>query len=226
VATTPGTPSPAARLLFGLLFVACGIIPVLSAFDVSPFRSSDINGPPWLGLAAGGAFIAAGIALMLGDRLRNGSFAHGLFALILGSLAMIANWIAFGSGPRACTSTFSGVLFAVESVANEVACRGAFGIGAVLLDGFVLMVIARALREIGTSGRLARLVENLGIGLLLLALAPIMLPLLLVLIAKSCLEAFITWCQTGAWPRNEPFIQRMKAKMARKPEAPPATPNA
>jgi hypothetical protein len=161
---------------------------------------------------------------MLSDRLRNGSAAHGLFALILGSLAMIANWVAFGSGPRACTSTFSGVFFAVES-ANEITCRGAFGIGAMLLDGFVLTVIARALREIGTPDWLSGLVEKLAIGLLLLALAPIILPLLLVLIAKSCLEAFITWRMTGQWPRNEPFIQRMKARMAARTRTPPATPN-
>jgi hypothetical protein len=86
-------------------------------------------------------------------------------------------------------------------------------------------MIARALRDIGGPGRLPTLVEKLGIALLLLALAPIILPLLVVLIAKSCLEAFITWRKTGEWPRNEPFIQRMKARMAARTRTPPATPN-
>jgi hypothetical protein len=226
MAITPGTMSPAGRILFGLLFVACGIIPALSAFDVGPFRSSDINGPPWIGLAAGGAFIAAGIAVMLSDRLRNGSAAHGLFALILGSLAMIANWVAFGPGPRACTAGFAGLYFETGSLAGGIACRGAFGIGAILLDGFVLTMIARALRDIGGPGRLPTVVEKLGIALLLLALAPIILPLLAVLIAKSCLEAFITWRKTGEWPRNEPFIQRMKARKARKSGETTSSPNA
>jgi hypothetical protein len=225
MAVTPGTLSPAARILFGLLFVACGLIPALAAFDVGPFQSSDINGPPWIGLAAGGIFIAAGIAVMLGDRLQNSSFAYGLVALILGSLAMIANWVSFGSGPRACTAEFAGVYFESGSIANDISCRAAFGIGAVLLDGVVLTMAARALREIGAPGWLPTLVEKLGIGLMLLALAPIILPLLLVLIAKSCLEAFITWRKTGEWPRNESFIQRMKARMAPKPETPPAAPN-
>jgi hypothetical protein len=225
MATTPGTMSPAARILFGLVFVACGLIPALAAFDVGPFQSSDINGPPWIGLVAGGIFIAAGIAVMLSDGLQNSSFAYGLFALILGSLAMIANWVAFGAGPRACTTAFAGLYFESGSVASDISCRAAFGIGAVLLDGVVLTMIARALREIGTPRWLPTLVEKLGVGLMLLALAPIILPLLLVLIAKSCLEAFITWRKTGQWPRNEPFIQRMKARMAARSETPPANTN-
>jgi hypothetical protein len=205
--------------------MACGVIPALSAFDIGPFQSSDINGPPWIGLVAGLIFIAGGIALMLGDRLQNGSFAYGLFALIFASLAAIANWIAFGPGPRECTTSIVGLYFESDSIASAIGCRAAFGIGAVLLDGVILYMAARALRQIGTPDWLSGMVEKLGIALLLLALAPIVLPLLLVLIAKSCLEAFITWRKTGAWPRNEPFIQRMKAKWAARSGPPPATPN-
>lgn len=222
---TSGTLSPTGRIFFGLLCIACGLIPALAAFDVGPLDSSDIAGPPWLGLVAGGIFIAGGIALMLGERLRDSPLSYGLFALMIGSFAAIANWVAFGPGPRACAVAFAGIFFEVGSLANDIACRAGFGIGAVLLDGFVLTMVAIALRQIAGPGRLPALIEKLGIGLMLLALAPILLPVMLVLIGKSCLEAFMTWRKTGAWPRNEPFIQRMKAKAARKSEIPPATPN-
>ena len=85
-----------------------------------------------------------------------------------------------------------------------------------MLDGFILYMVAIALRQIAGPGLLPTLVEKLGIGLLLLSLAPILLPVLLILIAKSCVEAFTTWRQTGQWPRNESFIQRMQASRAQK----------
>jgi hypothetical protein len=190
--TTPNTLSPAGRIFFGLLCIACGIFPALAAFDVGPLHSSDIEGPAWLALVAGGIFIAGGIALMLGDRFRNSVVSYGLFALMIASFAAIANWIAFGPGPRQCTVAFAGLFFEAGSMANEITCRAGFSLGAGMLDGFVLYMVALALRQIGGPGPLSTLIEKLGIGLLLLSLAPILLPVLLVLIAKSCVEAFIT----------------------------------
>jgi hypothetical protein len=48
--------TPTERVVFGLLFVGVGIFPMLASFDIGPLRSTDINGPPWLGLVAGGVF--------------------------------------------------------------------------------------------------------------------------------------------------------------------------
>jgi hypothetical protein len=45
---TPNTLSPAGRIFFGLLCIACGLFPALAALDVGPLHSSDIEGPPWL----------------------------------------------------------------------------------------------------------------------------------------------------------------------------------
>ena len=213
----PGTPSPAARFVFGLVCILCGLFPALAAFDVGPLGRADINGPPWLGLLAGGIFIAGGIALMLGERMRDSMLGAGLFALIIGSFACIANWIAFGAGPRACTIAFAGLFFAADSLANEIACRAGFGIGAGLLDGFVLRMIAGAVRTLIGPGLLPTAIEKAGAALIMVALAPILLPMLLFALAKSFAEGFATWRRTGRWPRNEPFIQRMKARRAQKP---------
>ncbi|HEY3145613.1 MAG TPA: hypothetical protein VGJ75_04645, partial [Dongiaceae bacterium] len=108
---------------------------------------------------------------------------------------------------------------------NEIACRAGFGLGAGMLDGFVLTMVALALRQIGGPGALPTLIEKLGIGLMLLSLAPILLPVLLILIAKSCVEAFITWRKTGQWPRNESFIRRMNARRAQKSRGTTTSPN-
>ncbi|MCX7146713.1 MAG: hypothetical protein NT042_11045 [Sulfuritalea sp.] len=97
--------TPRAALLVGLVFVASGMFPMLAAFDIGPLRQEDINGPPWLGFAAGGVFTAAGLAVMAGPR---SSLATSLFGLLsLAGLAMLGNWIAFGAGERACSGSIS-----------------------------------------------------------------------------------------------------------------------
>jgi hypothetical protein len=210
------TLSPPARIALGLLCVAGGLMPVLASFDLGPLDRSAINGPAWLGFLAGAVFIAGGLAVILGERLRHSLLSHGLFALVIGSFAAIASWIAFGPGPRECAVAIAGFLFS-SSLANEVACRAGFGLGALLLDGFVLVVIARTVGAIGGPGALPAAIEKLGGALVLIALAPILIPMLLIGIAKIFVESFATWRATGRWPRNEAFIQRMKAKRAAKP---------
>jgi len=214
---TQGTPSPTSRIVFGLVCIGSGLLPALASFDLGPLDSGDINGPPWLGFLAGAIFIAAGIALILGDRLRDSAFSHGLFALMIGAFAAIANWIAFGPGPRECTIAVAGLLFASGSWGDQIACRAGFGLGAILLDGFVLWMIAAAVRNIAGPGALPNAIEKLGVAVLLLSLAPLILPMLLFPIGKILREGFATWRATGRWPRNEAFIQRMKEKRATKP---------
>jgi hypothetical protein len=214
---TPGTLSPTVRLIIGLICIAGGAMPMLAAFDVGPLGSSAINGPLWLGFLAGAVFMAGGIAVILGERLRNSALSYGIVALIVGAFAAIANWIAFGPGPRACAIAFAGLLFESGSWGNEIACRAGFGIGAALLDGFVLWMIAGALRNISGPGPVPNAIEKLGAAVLLLALAPIILPMLLFPIGRIFIEGFATWRATGRWPGNEAFIQRMKAKRATKP---------
>ena len=92
--------SPLARIALGLLCIAGGVMPVLASFDLGPLDRSAINGPPWLGFLAGAVFIAAGIAVMLGERLRHGPLSHGLFALVIGSFAAIQT----GAMPMATAS--------------------------------------------------------------------------------------------------------------------------
>lgn len=214
--TSAAPPSRPVRAILALAMVAVGALPVLAAFDVGPLDRTDINGPPWLGVATGGIFIAGGIALLAGERARDGMLGYGLFALVMGGFAAVANWIAFGPGPRECSIAVAGLLFAAASGANEIACRAGFGIGAGIIDGCVLLMTARALRDLFGPGPVPTVAEKAARALLLLALAPILIPLLAWLIGRSLVDAFLTWRATGRWPRNEAFIARMKRKRAAK----------
>jgi len=208
--------SPKARFCFGLLCVMAGVLPVLASFDIGPLGRAAINGPAWLGAAAGGAFIIAGIALLLGE---DGSrsdhpLSYVLLACALGALAAAANWIAFGPGPRECTIAFDALETAMP--ANSMVCRTGFAIGAGILNGFLIWLAAGVAQKLGAPGIIATLLERLGIVVLGVALAPIALPLAIYLFGQGLLAAFVTYCKTGKWPRNEAFIARMKAKRDRR----------
>lgn len=209
--------SPAGRVLIGLFCIACGLPPALSAFDIGPFSSADIHGPPWVGLIAGGIFIAGGLALIISDPQRTTPVTYSLIAFVMASLAAIVNWIAFGPGPRECTVEFSVLYFESGGWESGFACRAGFGVGALLMDGAVLWMAARALRNIVESSALPDLVEKVAVALFLLALLPIFVPLLAFPIGRELFKGFLTWRRTGTWPRNEEFVARMKAKNAEKP---------
>src|SRR5207249_3332394 len=104
-------------------------------FDAGPLHHKDINGPPWIAGAAGGAFVLAGLAICFGqsERMRWVGSVAGL--LCAGALAAIGNWIAFCVGERECTGTLSGLFFSSSRSAGNLECRFAFGIGAAMLDG-------------------------------------------------------------------------------------------
>lgn len=207
--------SPKARICFGLLCVAAGILPVLASFDIGPLGHEAINGPAWLGAAAGGAFIIAGIALMLGE---DGSrsdhpLSYVLVGCVLGALAASANWIAFGPGPRECAIFIDA--FEQAEPSNNVLCRTGFAIGAGILDGFLIWLAAGAAQKFGASGSIATALERFGLIVLGVALTPIALPLVIILFGRALLGAFVSYCATGKWPRNESFIARMKARTRR-----------
>jgi hypothetical protein len=190
-----------------------GIMPMLASFDIGLLSADDINGPPWLGFAVGGVFIAAGLSVIAGpDRP---VFSSILVILVLAGLASVGNWIAFGVGGRVCGGT---ILF-WQNEYQGLGCRIPFGIGAMITNAILVLMVVGALQKMFVdSPRLARLhrwAENL----LWLTLAPILLPMVLFLIVKSALQAIMERLETGEWPRNESFIARMKANKARNKES-------
>lgn len=209
--------SPKGRLLVALVCVAAGVVPVLAAFDVGPLHQKDINGPPWLGAAAGGVIVLAGLALVSGESERFKWIASLAVILILACFAAIGNWIAFGPGLRQCTSSFSGFFFASSRVTADLECRIAFGIAAAMLEGLLLWGIGAGLGKLLGPGLLPKLVEKLGQGIFLLALSPFLLILVVIVLSKGLAQALREYRKTGKWPRNEPFVERMTLKRRKPP---------
>ena len=104
--------------------------------------------PAWVPACAGLAFVAAGLVVIVDfgmarvgpdGQLEPGTplpiqLASLLLALtIVGLLAAIAGWVAFGPGPRAFTTTFSLPFVATRSRGGETSGRIAFGISTVIL---------------------------------------------------------------------------------------------
>ncbi len=202
-------PTPLANRIAGLLCAACGVLPLLAAFDIGPLHPSDIHGPPWLGIAAGGVFVCAGAAVALGGEL---PLLRTLFALLtMIGLAALGNWVAFGAGARSCGGTFSlAGLFGAGHL-DGLACRLPFGFGALLLDTLLGYGAASLLQKaLGGPPRLAWLVKAAG-ALVLLVLSPLLLLLLLAAIGRSGYDVLKSRLATGRWPRNEAFIRRREA---------------
>ena len=201
---------PGAAHLIGLLFVAVGILPMLAAFDIGPLGRADINGPPWLGFVGGGIFVAAGLAIIAGPQ--SPLLTHLFGTLSLAGLAAIANWIAFGAGERACSGGISLPGLWAGGDLSGLACRVPFGFGALITDAFLCWMLVSLLQKaLGGPPRLAGLLKAAE-WLILASLAPILLVLLIAILMGGAVGALKTRLSTGAWPRNEAFIARQKAR--------------
>ncbi|HEY2163228.1 MAG TPA: hypothetical protein VGH04_04520 [Gemmatimonadaceae bacterium] len=134
-------------LLIGTVCVACGVGPMLGAIGVGPFHLSP-GVPPWMGAAAGIAFLFASI-LLFADAAAGGTDADGSLpataprfvrfiqsaaglgiVVVMGSMA---TWIAFGRGERHFSETVVLPFTAYGSGGGELPGRIEFGIAALLI---------------------------------------------------------------------------------------------
>ena len=183
-------PSGTVRFFMGLAFAAAGTFPILAAFDVGPFKSESINGPPWIAVVAGGVFVGGALFLWFQETVTRLPWLGSAFALlIVAAFAALANWIAFGEGPRECSGTVSVAMFTGARWVSGLECRIAFGIGAMMCNGLLLMIAGNGLKQAGVTNRLPWLLDKAGTGLLVLALAPIVL----VFIAAKLVEQGARW---------------------------------
>ncbi len=138
-----------AAVAVGLFFALVGSLVMLVGLGVIGTLAG-AEAPPWvivcigLGLVLAGAAIINGYAIaggaaQDGDLLPGTPFAVRLVQYMLGLaiatlLALVFSWVAFVPGPRAFSG--SGLLGVVGAVSERVS-RVAFGVGAVLMWGFV-----------------------------------------------------------------------------------------
>ena len=135
----------------GTLFIACGLMPILIGLHViAPAPTPGPPPPDWVPIAAGLLFVGGGLAIILdygvaggigpdGDLVagtpflvRVGNYVLGL--LIVGLMAALFGWVAFGSGPRQFSSTLSiPFIGGLSWLSGEMSGRIAFGAADVLL---------------------------------------------------------------------------------------------
>ncbi len=137
----------------GTVFIVAGMPGILLWFGVLAPASND--GPSWVALAVGLMFACAGLAIMVdygiagglgpdGDfkpgtpvSIRLANFVLGL--VIVGLMALVFGWVAFGPGQRHFTSTLTLPFLPLRWRSGEWTGRAAFGAFSILL---VVMFVA------------------------------------------------------------------------------------
>lgn len=179
-----------AKWVVGLLFVAAGAFPILAALDVAGLGGGK-NAPDWVVGLAGCLFVLAGGAIWAQGTAAEKPVGNIAGSAMLVGLAAIGNWVAFGAGERACTGGFSAWIFSSYRDAGEWECRAAFGIGAALLDGAILLGVAKLLESAWGRRPWVALLEKLAWGVVLLALAPFLLLLIVIALVQGGKEAVL-----------------------------------
>jgi hypothetical membrane protein len=122
--------------LAGAALLVCGsLVAVLVALHPEGLRA-----PAWVAYLAAAVF-ACGGAVALARACSKPSAAEAFVCLVLGGMLAIAAWISIGSGSRQCVASGSG------AGVPELACRSAFGVGALVLAGMLLIAVRGWLRR-------------------------------------------------------------------------------
>jgi hypothetical protein len=155
-------------LLVATLSTLTGFLIVLLAADALPLTDPLRNGPRWVIILSGLAFLLAGVLTVLVELQRyeaaTGAVSLvGILRTLIGLLLVLifltlGNWVAFGPGDRDIQATLSTPLFGAASGSSSFLGRAAFGIGAVILDLFLLyglvMSVWRRAREKTSANQL------------------------------------------------------------------------
>ena len=131
------------RLLGGLVSIVAGLLTAA----VITVRPEGLHVPAWVAYVACAAFVFAGLTIIAHELALRRTHAWLVVACIA-SLLVPGAWIAFGPGERECS--VSGPF--LSGMGSEMVCRGAFGLGALIVAALLVWVVWRALRERSGDG--------------------------------------------------------------------------
>ena len=153
--------SPRAAVALGLVITAAGLLLVLFAVGLVPGAEASLEAPRWVVACAGLMFALCGGAVIVGYAVAGGVGPDGdlpagtprwvrltqyLLGLgIIGNLAAITTWIAFGPGPRAFTVMLP---FVGRGPGDETVGRAVFGFGAVLMWVFLVVFVVVSVQRL------------------------------------------------------------------------------
>jgi hypothetical protein len=144
--TTPADLTPRARLAFGLVAMAAGLMPMAFAMGLITPRPGSMRTPEWVVFLAGSTFFLAGWLILLPEHwVKTRDF---LGVVLLSGFAAVFDWISFGPGERQFSGGLSiGPLFS-SGASDEVTGRIVFGLAAALMSLLALWVWGRWLRSL------------------------------------------------------------------------------
>ena len=125
------------RLLVGLLSAMVGLLTGVMIY----WHPEKLHAPAWVAYVACSAFVFAGLTIMAYEFALHRAHAW-LVTACIAALLIPGGWVAFGPGERECSVT--GPFF--STVGSDLVCRGAFGLGAVIVAALLVWVVWRALR--------------------------------------------------------------------------------
>ncbi len=141
----------------GLLSIGMGLFIVLLALGWIPGGADRAQAPRWVIAAAGTVFGLGGAAVLLqaagaasegegAGAVRGLQEALGLALILL--LAVIANWVAFGSGERAFSGSVTLFFWTLSTEVAQRIGRIVFGLGAVLMDLILVWAVVNNIRRL------------------------------------------------------------------------------
>lgn len=125
----------------GAMALAAGVVVavVVTAYP------ENLRAPAWVAYLAS-ALAAAGGAISLARGFARPALADAFACLFLAGALAMELWIAIGPGPRHCLGRIGAS--GPGAAASELACRSAFGLGAVLVAAMLVMAIRGLLRRL------------------------------------------------------------------------------
>ena len=149
-----------AAVFFGLVFIGCGVMPLLVGLGfVTPAATSGDPAPAWVALATGLLFVLAGATIILDYAIAGGVDPDGdlrpgtsffirvmnfcLGISLIGLMTAVFAWVAFGGGPRTFSTTVALPFVARHNPhASELSGRIAFGAVTVMMAlAFVIAAV-------------------------------------------------------------------------------------
>ena len=130
------------RLLGGFVSALVGLFTALMIY----LHPEKLHAPAWVAYVACAAFVFAGLTILAYEFALHRIHAW-LVAACTASLLVPGAWVAFGPGERECSVA---VPF-FSTIASGLLCRGAFGLGAVIVAALLVWVVWRAVRQRGAS---------------------------------------------------------------------------
>lgn len=126
------------RLLGGFLSAIVGLLTGALIY----WHPEKLAAPAWVAYAACAAFVFAGLTIMAYEFALHRTHAW-LAAACIAALFVPGAWVGFGPGVRECSVAIP----FFSTVGSDLLCRGAFGLGAVIVAALLVWAVLRALRQ-------------------------------------------------------------------------------